>query len=157
MYVSISDATHASVAANSSLLAMISLVAKHNRFYKHLDVKTTCLNFSLTYEVWVRFVTGYMTPLGDSFAKLRKSFYGLRQSAVYWYELYHHRLMAFDLIRKRSKVDPCFHFRVKDGPQFFFIIAQVDDYAVAYSDQHALEEWLLHFRGTLGNEDYLDV
>lgn len=47
------DAAHAHVASDSSLLVMISLVVKHDPYFKQLDVKTAFLSSPLTQEVWV--------------------------------------------------------------------------------------------------------
>mmetsp|Transcript_43485 Transcript_43485/g.81431 ORF Transcript_43485/g.81431 Transcript_43485/m.81431 type:complete len:398 (+) Transcript_43485:385-1578(+) len=91
-----------------------------------------------------------------SYAKLRKSLYGLKQAAADWYDLQHRRLMAFDPDLSRSKADPCFYYKVKDG-NYFFVLVHVDDYAVAYSDQLYFDAWLAHFRGVPDTDEYLDI
>lgn len=59
-----SDATHAPVASDSSLLVMISLVLKHDLHFKELDVKTFFLDSPLAHEVWVSFLADHVYHIG---------------------------------------------------------------------------------------------
>jgi len=133
------DTTHAPVASDSSLLIMMSFIVRRDLHFKQLDVKTAFLNSPLEHDIWVRFPASQVHPLGHSFAKLRKSLYGLRQAAADWYDLQHRRLVAFNPLLSRSKVDPCFYYKVQDG-QFFFVMVHVYEYAMAYSDQSYFDE-----------------
>lgn len=76
--------------------------------------------------------------------------------ATDWYELQYHPLMAFDYARVRSKLSPCFYYRVHDG-KFFFVPVHMDDYYVSFSDQLYFDAWLAHFRCVPNTDEYLDI
>lgn len=124
--------------------------------FRNLMRKRRFLNSPLTYEVWVKFPVWCVQPLRQPFAKLRKVLCGLRQLTAKSCELQHRKVMAFDPTLHRSKVYPCFCFRVKDG-QCLCTLVHVDDCIVAYWDRRYFEEWLSYFRCTLDADDYLDV
>lgn len=71
----------APVVRNQSLTFMITLTAKLDMFFEHLDVCTAFLNEDLKETMYIRQPEGFEDPdFFDKFCRLLKALYGLKQS-----------------------------------------------------------------------------
>lgn len=73
-------ATHAYVASEASLMMMLSLTVRHDFHLKQMDLKTAFLNSTLEHKAWIMFPDGNEHASDDTFAKLHKLVYGLKQA-----------------------------------------------------------------------------
>ena len=71
----------------NSIQILLSLIVHFHCPLHQLDVKNTFLNGDLEEEVFMDLPSGFEEKLGkEKFYKLKKSFYGLKQSPRAWFE-----------------------------------------------------------------------
>ena len=118
------------VARYSSIRALLALANAHNLEIHQMDVKTAFLNGSIEHDIHMSQPEGFIDPLYPEYVcKLKKSIYGLKQSARCWNQT----LDSF--LRKngyrKSGADNCIYVkseRKANGVISFVILAvYVDD------------------------------
>jgi len=107
---------------------------------RHFDVATAFLNGQLDHEVYMRLPRG-MSVGGKTMGRLRKSLYGLKQSAHVWHSLSEKWLLNHDSRLKKSSVDPCLFVIIEENLKVV-ISTHVDDYIVASNDP----AWIANFK-----------
>lgn len=138
------DEIFAPVAKQVTFRTLLTIAARRGMLVKHLDVKTAYLNADLDEEIFMRMPPGVTPTKSSSVLLMKKSIYGLRQSARMWNRKIDGvlRQMGF----KPSSADPCLYVRHR-GQTSAFILLYVDDMLVACSNQQEYEEIFKRLQG----------
>ena len=98
------------------------------------------LNGDLKEEIYMKQPEGFTSAIfPNKFCKLKKSLYGLKQSARCWNQIIHKFMVSSNYIR--STADPCIYYRVQDvnGKKITMIVAvYVDDTIIMSNDANTL-------------------
>ena len=123
------DDTYAPVARFSSIRSLLAIAVQLNLEVHQMDVRTAFLNRDLEHEIYMEQPEGYEDEEHPDFiCKLRKSLYGLKQSARCWNVKMDSFLKASGY--NQSTADPCMYRKSenRDGKQCLMLIAlYVDD------------------------------
>lgn len=148
---------YAPVAKQATLKALLAIASERKMVLKHLDIKTAYLNGSLKEVVYMRQPPGFSEPGNEALVcRLRKSIYGLRQSAKCWNDRFDEALKEMGF--HPTVADPCLYTRERNKKRVY-IVVYVDDVVVASEDESELEsvyhEFSKHFETTeLGQLKY---
>ena len=121
----------------TSIRTLFAFANDNNYEIHHMDVKTAYLNGELDHEIYMEQPEGFVDPLNPSFVcKLKKSIYGLKQSARCWNS-------AIDnFLRKNGytsfDADECIFLKEVDG-KFVIHVIYVDDLIPISNDKPMLE------------------
>ena len=75
------------MARHTSIRAVLPLVAHYDMTLKQMDVKTAFLHGDLKEQIYIEQPEGFSKPGHEHLVcKLKKSFYGLKQSPRQWYK-----------------------------------------------------------------------
>ena len=126
------DQVYAPVTQHATFRTFLAVAAKKGLAVKHLDVKTAYLNAELEEEVLMKQPPGYAVPGQEELVcRLRRSIYGLRQSARCW------NLKLKEVLGRlgfqQSTADQCLFIRKVRGKTVFLLV-YVDDMLVASAD-----------------------
>lgn len=104
----------------------------------HLDAKTAFLNGRLEEAIYMKQPAGFIEEGKEhQVCLLRRSIYGLKQSARVWNKKIHQVLTDTNYIQ--SKNDPCLYILDKNG-KFCYVLIYVDDVIMASEDNSMLKE-----------------
>lgn len=78
------DEVFAPVAKQVTFRSLLTIASQRKMFVKHVDVKTAYLNGKLEETIYMRQPEGYVTGSERKVCRLRRSLYGLKQSARVW-------------------------------------------------------------------------
>ena len=121
-----------------SLRIVMALVAHYDLELHQMDVRTAFLNGDLHEDVYMTQPEGFVVEAKEHMGcKLKKSIYGLKQSARMWYLKFDEIIRNFGF--KENKVDNCIYIKVKGG-KFIILVLYVDDILLASSDKSMLHE-----------------
>ena len=117
------------VAKHSSVRTLLALANKYDLEIHQMDVKTASLNGHIEHDIYMSQPDGFIDPERPEYVcKLKKSLYGLKQSARCWNETLHSFLMNG---YRKSNADSCIYVKStknEDGFISFVILAvYVDD------------------------------
>lgn len=99
----------------------------------HLDVKTAYLHGELEEELFMHQPPGFEVPGKEHLVcRLRKSIYGLKQSARCWNRRLHEVLVSMGF--KRSSADPCLYTK-SIGDSLAYLLVYVDDLVLGCMDK----------------------
>ena len=137
------DDTFAPVARYSSIRLILAVANQLNLEVHQMDVKTAYLNGDLEHEIYMKQPEGYADEdQKDLVCRLRKSLYGLKQSARCWNITIDSFLKESGYVQ--SNADPCVYFKAenKDGKKerLMIIALYVDDIVLATNDTTMLEK-----------------
>ena len=137
------DDTFAPVARYSSIRSILAVANQLNLEVHQMDVKTAYLNGDLEREIYMEQPEGYVDKdQTDLVCRLRKSLYGLKQSARCWNITIDSFLKESGYVQ--SNADPCVYFKTenKDGKKecLMIIALYVDDMVLATNDTTMLEK-----------------
>lgn len=119
----------APVTRQETLRALLAVAGKERMVLHHLDVKTAYLHGTIEEEIYMRQPPGYeVAGKEDMVCRVRRSIYGLKQSARCWNRALHAALMKLNF--EQCESDPCLYVR-RDGPKTVFLLVYVDDILVA--------------------------
>ena len=118
------------VAKHSSIRTLLALANKHDLEIHQMDVKTASLNGHIEHDIYMSQPDGFIDPERPEYVcKLKKSLYGLKQSARCWNETLDSFLMKNGY--RKSNADSCIYVKSiknEDGFISFVILAvYVDD------------------------------
>jgi Reverse transcriptase (RNA-dependent DNA polymerase) len=119
------DEVFAPVARTTTLRILLSLAGKMNYIAKHYDIKTAFLNGTLEEEIYMKQPPGFSN--GSKVYKLKKSIYGLKQSAKVWNDTLNNSLLKNGM--KRSEADKCL-YAMNSGGEVMYLLVHVDDILV---------------------------
>ena len=136
------DDTFSPVARYSSIQSLLAIANQLNLEVHQIYVKTAYLNGDLEHEMYKEQPDGYVDKRQkDLICRLRKSLYGLKQSARCWNITMDNFLKASGYVQ--SNADLCIYFKAenRDGKKecLMLIALYVDDIALATNDNTMLE------------------
>lgn len=129
------DEVFAPVAKQVTFRTLLTVASLHRMIVKHVDVKTAYLNAELKDTIFMRQPDGYAKGGESTVCRLRKSLYGLKQSARVWNQRINDVFKSMGFTP--SMADPCLYVS-KKGNIFNYIIIYVDDVLIA---THTEEEF----------------
>ena len=136
------DDNYALVARFSSIRSLLAIAVQLNLEVHQMDVRTAFLNGELEHELYMEQLEGYEgEEHPDCLCKLRKSLYGLKQSARCWNVKMDSFLKASGY--NQSTAYPCMYQKSenRDGKQCLMLIAlYVDDIVLATNDTTMLNK-----------------
>jgi transposase InsO family protein len=146
------DETYAAVGTKTSLRSLIALKASGKLAWRQLDVDAAFLNGILPEEdqIPMEFPPGYHELLGlnpeeqsSHCLLLKKSLYGLRQSAEIWYKEFHQFMIKTGY--SRSSVDDCLFINQHQNDLPAFVWLYVDDQVIVTSKEDQLDRLIQLF------------
>ena len=121
------DEVFAPVAKQVTFRVLLTIASRRNSVVKHVDVKTAYLNGELEETIYMRQPEGYTTGDERTVCRLRRSLYGLKQSARVWNRKVDSTFKSIGF--QQSKSDPCLYMRRQNGT-FAYILIYVDDMVI---------------------------
>jgi transposase InsO family protein len=126
------DETYAPVVSHDAVRLLLAVAAVKQLHVRHMDVRTAYLNAPLQEEIYMRQPPGFIDRHSpDKVLRLKRSLYGLRQSARAW------NIRATRELRKigfrRGKKEPCMFTRQESGANTTYVVLYVDDILIAGS------------------------
>ena len=124
------DEVFSPVARNTSVRSLLALANAHDLEIHQMDVKTAFLNGSLDCEIYMSQPEGFVDPdRPNHVCKLKKSIYGLKQSARCWNTTLDEYLKSVGY--HKSNADGCIYVKsvkeVNDRISFVILGVYVDD------------------------------
>lgn len=129
------DEIFAPVVRHTTLRTLFAVAAKRKYVVHHFDAKTAFLNGKLEETIYMKQPPGFETD--DETSKvclLKKSLYGLKQSARNWNQTIHKVLVDGNFVQ--GQADPCLYIK---GGGDIYILVYVDDLVVAAVSQDLIE------------------
>ena len=141
------DEVFSPVARYASVRSLLALANAHDLEIHQMDVKTAFLNGSLNCEIYMSQPEGFVDPeRPDYVCKLKKSIYGLKQSARCWNTTLDEYLKCTGY--HKSNADGCIYTKSKkaaDGHISYVILGvYVDDLVPVSNDPAMLKEEKQH-------------
>ncbi|KAH9657984.1 hypothetical protein KPL70_023305 [Citrus sinensis] len=130
--------TYSPVSTKDSFRIIMVLVAHFNLELHQMDVKTAFLNGSLSEDVYMVQLDGFVeTGKENMVCKLKRSIYGLKQASRQWYLKFHDIVTFYGF--QKNVVDQCIYLRVS-GSKYIILELYVDDILLAANDINFLLE-----------------
>jgi Reverse transcriptase (RNA-dependent DNA polymerase) len=129
------DEVFAPVARQTTFRLLLSVAGTRKYKVKQYDIKSAFLNGKLEEEIYMKQPPGFQD--GDKVYRLRKSLYGLKQSARVWNQTLHDALVKQGC--RQNEVDNCLYSRKLRG-NVIYILIHVDDLLVAGSNEDDMEQ-----------------
>eukprot|EP00253_Pinus_taeda_P026593 PITA_26593 len=102
-----------------------------------MDVKTTFLHGDLDEEIYMKQPEGFVVKgKKELVCKLKKSFYGLKQSPRMWYQKFDTFIRGLGYTR--SKADHCVYFKLI-ADRVIYLVLYVDDMLLVGNDKEIIE------------------
>lgn len=102
-----------------------------------MDDKNAFLNGNLKEEVFISLPLGFEEKFGqDKAFKLRKSFYGLKQSPTAWFEHFRRAMKGYGY--SQSQADHTMFFKHIENGKMVILIVYVDDIILTGNDVEEL-------------------
>ena len=135
------DEVFSPVARHTSLRTLLALANAHNLEVHQMDVKTAFLNGEIDCDIYMSQPEGFIDPnKPEHVCKLKKSLYGLKQSARCWNDTLDRYLMSTGY--RKSDADSCLYVKSikKDDGRISFVIlgVYVDDIVPVSNDTEML-------------------
>lgn len=123
------DEIFAPVVKQSTIRSLLAIASNQGMKVKHIDIKTAFLYGELDAEIYVDQPEGFALPGNEHLVcKLKRSLYGLKQSARCW-NLRINKILI-DSGFRRGKAEPCLYVK-GDGDSIIYVLIYVDDIIVA--------------------------
>lgn len=132
------DQVFAPVIKHTTFRILLTIAAKEGMTVLHFDAKTAFLNGELRETIYMRQAPGFaVEDKQDQVCILRRSLYGLKQSARVWNEKLHGVLIAAGFVQSGN--DPCLYIRTRIA-KVVYILIYVDDLLLASKCLESLQE-----------------
>lgn len=132
------DLVFAPVVKQTTFRLLLSIAAKEKFCVRHLDAKTAFLNGKLEENIYMKQPPGFIAEGKENhMCLLRRSIYGLKQSARVWNKTIHQVLI--NARYTQSKNDPCLYKFAENGEECF-VLLYVDDIVVASKHAKLISE-----------------
>ena len=132
------EETFSPVVRFESVRTVLALAAKLGFKLHQMDIKTAFLNGELEEEIFMRQPEAFIEEGNENLVcKLKRSIYGLKQSARCWNTELDQKLRSIGFTQ--SKNDPCIYTRITGG-ELFVIAVYVDDIIEAGKNEAEIEE-----------------
>ena len=125
---------YAPVCKQTTVRALLAIVADRDMELHQLDVKTAFLNGEVDEDLYMQQPPGYVQGV-NLVCKLHKSLYGLKQAPRAWYTKLKHELEKMGF--RPTDADPGLFVRA-DGDDTVFLAVHVDDMLVAACKESTL-------------------
>ena len=134
--------TYAPTARMTSLRMLISIAAQNNFIVRQFDCNNAYLNSEVDEELYMIQPEGFEED-PSLVCKLKKSIYGLKQSARNW----NSTLVTFMKTQNltQSKCDPCVFFRNTDTEDTLYVLVWVDDVIGCGSNMNVMNTFKHNF------------
>jgi Reverse transcriptase (RNA-dependent DNA polymerase) len=130
--------TFAPVTSMTNVRLLLALAAINDWDTKQLDIETAYLNAKVKEDIYMKQIPGFATKSRSSVLKLKRSLYGLKQSAKNWNDCLSAYLEEIGMVR--SIVDPClFYYRDESG-KVALLSVYVDDLILTGNASDAMNE-----------------
>ena len=129
--------TYAPMSRMTTIRVIMFLTAVYGFIAHQMDVCTAYLNADVDYKIYMQQPTGYDSDK-SKVCLLRKSLYGLKQSAKLWNEAIHYFLISCNFVR--SSADQRLYIK-KEPRGVIFIILWVDDIVIITNSNCLLHEF----------------
>lgn len=130
------DEVFAPVTKYATLRTLLALAGKDRLFLKHLDVKTAYLYGTIDEEVYMRQPVGYeVRGQEQKVCRLKRSIYGLKQSARCWNRKLSEVLLKLGFVA--CSADPCLYVAVRNSKKIFLVV-YVDDLLVGCASEEEI-------------------
>lgn len=126
------DEVFAPVVRQTTFRMFLTLAGEKQLTIKQYDIKTAFLYGNLKEEIYMKQPVGFEVP-NNKFCKLKKSIYGLKQSAKCWNEKLINVFLNVGF--SRGLADSCVLKILKDG-EWIFLLIYVDDILVAANSEN---------------------
>lgn len=127
------DEVFAPVTRHATLRTLLALAGRDGLLLRHMDVKTAYLYGDIDEEVYMRQPPGYaVRGQEEKVCRLRRSIYGLKQSARCWNQKLFGVLKSMGFVA--SSADPCLFTAIRNGVRIYLIV-YVDDLLVACASE----------------------
>ena len=130
----------APVAKYKSIRTVLAIANQLDLEVHQMDVVSAFLNGDLKEDIYMKQPEGFTSAkFPNKVCKLKKSLYGLKQSARCWNQKIHEFMVSSNYIQ--STADPCIYYRVQDvdGKKITMIVAvYVDDTIIMSNDTKTL-------------------
>ena len=123
------DEVFAPVARQTTFRLLLSIAGTRKYHVRHYDIKSAFLNGKLEEEIFMKQPPGFQT--GSKVFRLKKSLYGLKQSARVWNQTLHDALVKQGF--KQNIIDNCL-YSWKSESSVCHILIHVDDLLVTGND-----------------------
>lgn len=138
------DEVFAPVVRHTTLRTLLAVASKRKYVVHHFDAKTAFLNGKLQEVIYMKQPPGFEDE-SKKVCLLKKSLYGLKQSARAWNLTIHEALSNGNFIQ--SKADPClYHRSVQD--EKVYVLVYVDDLVVASESEKLIKETADHLNSS---------
>ena len=132
------EETFSPVVRFESVRTVLSLAANLGLKLHQMDIKTAFLNGELEEEIYMRQPEGSIeVGKEEMVCKLKRSIYGLKQSARCWNTELDQKLRKLGFVQ--SKNDPCIYTKITGG-EMFVIAVYVDDIILAGKSEKEIQE-----------------
>ena len=125
--------TFALVAKLNTIRVLLSLATNNDWQLQQLDVKNAFLNYDLEEEVYMELPPGFDVARTDGkVCKLKKSFYGLKQSPRAWFNRFTKTIKQMGY--KQAQTDHTVFYKHKDG-KIIVLLVYVNDIILTGDDK----------------------
>lgn len=131
------DETFSPVVRHSTLRLLFALSVKLGLTITQLDVKTAYLNGHLKEDIYMCAPEGFVSAMAGKVLKLKKAVYGLKQSALVWYEKVRDVLCKNNF--KNCTQEPCL-FTKMYGDIKIIVALYVDDFLIFSNSENESEK-----------------
>lgn len=133
------------VVKHRSIRLLLAITAKWDLELEHMDVRTAFLHGNLEEKIYMHQPEGFVTKRKeDQVCYLKKSLYGLKQSARQWNKRFDDFMMKKYF--KRSKYDQCVYFKHVTNTMVIYLLLYVDDILIACPDLNEIMKLKSHFK-----------
>lgn len=153
------DEVFAPVVKYVSIRCVLALANKFDMEIHQMDVKSAYLNSDIDTNIYMKQPTGYIDSKNPELVcKLKKSIYGLKQSARCWNKLIDEYLKSEGYVQ--NKADPCIYVKsiIQENKKILAIITlYVDDTIICCNDIDYLREEKLKISSRFEMEDQGEI
>jgi hypothetical protein len=115
---------------HTSIRGVLALVAHFDMALEQMDVKTTFLHGDLEEHIYMEQAERFSQPGQQHLVcKLKKSFFGLKQSPRQWYKNFDSYMVKIAYLK--CEYDYCVYVRSLDDDSHIFLLLYVDDMLIA--------------------------
>lgn len=116
-----------------------------------MDVKKTFLHGDLEEEIYMRWPEGFMVKGKEELVcKLKKSLYGLKQSARVWYQKFDTHILGLGFVR--SQFHHCVYYK-QVSEDFIYVVLHVDDMLLVGNNMGLVKEVKQHLSSKFDMKD----
>ncbi|KRX50952.1 Retrovirus-related Pol polyprotein from transposon TNT 1-94 [Trichinella murrelli] len=127
------DETFAPVVKHETIRTLLSIAAVKSLHVRHFDVKCAYLNAELPEKLYMEQPPGLEDTNKDMVWQLKRSIYGLKQSARAWNTKARKILTTVGF--RQAKADLCLYIRKKPSRSMTYVLLYVDDLLIAAENE----------------------